>query len=228
MRGLKILSIDWDYFFPDSFPYDWGHREVVFFLEGIWPIRLTNHNTITGEEAFSEYTPTIPRNFWKRVVKGEPLIYVAESHASILAIPFQSAIVTNLDAHHDCGYGHSTSLECGNWAHIAGSRIKEFHQVYPSWRKIGSEGPPQRKPDSIINGLPELDYYDLVFVCRSGCWTPPWYDNKFQAFLRQSGNEPQFMDQFAGKNRSPSMAKAKVLKLQMDEQFKLLRHGKVA
>jgi len=226
MNGLRILSIDWDYFFPDSFPYDWGHKEVVFFLEAIWPVRLNNHNIITGEEAFKAYKPSIPKDFWKRTVKGAALLYVAESHASITALPFNHAIVTNLDAHHDCGYGHSTSLECGNWAHQAGSRIKEFHQVYPSWRKIGSEGPSQRQPDSIITGLPEQADYDLVFVCRSGCWTPPWYDTRFQAFLKQSGMETHFMDQYAGKNRSPNMKAAKVLKVQMDEQFRQLQTGR--
>jgi hypothetical protein len=24
---MKILSIDWDWFYPDSMPYDWGHNE---------------------------------------------------------------------------------------------------------------------------------------------------------------------------------------------------------
>ena len=80
---MKILSIDWDYFFPDSSPYDWGHNESMFYLEAIWPMRLASVNMWTGQEAFSEYVPTIPRNFWKRVVKNKPEIYYAESHASI-------------------------------------------------------------------------------------------------------------------------------------------------
>ena len=228
MKGLKILSIDWDYFYPDSFPYDWGHKENGFFLEAIWPIRLNNHNIITGKEAFSEYKPTIPKDFWRQVVKDTSTpLYVAESHASILALPFREALITNLDAHHDCGYNSNPKVECGNWA-VDKDRIKEYHLCYPTWRKDEGEGTPQREPDSIIIGLPELADYDLVFVCRSGCWTPPWYDTKFKSFLAQSGSKPHFMDQLAGRNRSPNMKAAKVLKIQMDEQFKSLLERKVA
>jgi hypothetical protein len=226
---MKILSIDWDYFFTDSFPYDWGHKENGFFLEAIWPMRLNNHNQATGVPAFEEYKPTIPKDFWKRVVKGSSLMFVAESHASILALPFRKAIITNLDAHHDCGYNDNPELECGNWAKDK-DRIKEYHLCYPAWRLDNGEGYTSqgREPDSVRFDLPALADYDLVFVCRSGCWTPPWYDMKFRSFLKQSGFQTDFLDQYAGRNRSPNMNQAKVLKVQMDEQFKSLLNRKVA
>jgi hypothetical protein len=221
---MKILSIDWDYYFPDSFAYDWGHQEKVFFLEAIWQIRTTNHNLITGKEAMDEFVPTIPKDFWKRVLKEgtTPPIFVAESHASISALPFTGASVTNLDAHHDCGYGRNPSLECGNWASHLGSRIKEYHLCYPEWRKIGAEGKSERQPDSIINGLPEPENYDIIFVCRSGCWTPPWYDTKFRSFLKQSGQYITYIDQYAGKNRALNMKTARAVKAQLDAQFQSL------
>lgn len=138
---MKILSIDWDYFFPDSMPYDWGHSESMFHLEAIWPLRLSSVNILTGQEAFSEYAPTIPRNFWKRVVKNNPAIYLAESHATIAGMPMGNAIITNLDAHHDCGYKPNPDLDCGNWADYLGKKIKEYHLCYPEWRKDDTEGP---------------------------------------------------------------------------------------
>ena len=27
--------------------------------------------------------------------------------------------------------------------------------------------------------------YDIVFVCRSGAWTPPWTDDKWITFVRE-------------------------------------------
>lgn len=215
----KILSVDWDYFFTDDAPYDWGHRETMFFLEMIWPVRLTNVNMLTGKEAFIEYVPTIPKDFWK-IVKNKPSIFVAESHASIAQMIGKNSIVTNLDAHHNCGYGNIKTLECGNWAYMAGKKIKEYHLCYPTWREEGQEHKPSRKPTSTIKGLPEPADYDVIFVCRSGCWTPPWWDLKFREWLDQSGLDVTLVDDYVKKNRSPNLEEAKVIKTNLDAQFR--------
>lgn len=221
MDRTRILSIDWDYFFPNSAFYDWGHDEKVFFLELIWQLRLNHHNYSNGNEAFTEYTPTIPKNFWKKVIKGTPIaIIIAESHTAITSYPdFDNVSVTNLDAHHDCGYGSTTELNCGNWATNKG--IKKYHLYYPLWRKNCRESEPVRTPDSVHYGLPQPAEYDYVFVCRSGCWTPPWYDNKFRSWIKRSGLTIIYIDGYANRNRSLTMKKALELKKQ---DFEVLKH----
>jgi hypothetical protein len=217
---MKVLSIDWDWFFPDSAYYDWGHQENKFFLEMIWHSRTSSRNFHTGAYALDEFVPSIPKAFWKLVTKNSTPIYVAESHASISALPLKDAIVTNLDAHHDCGYYVNPQLECGNWADHLHKQIKEYHLYYPKWRNEDDEVKPKRKPDSITMGLPAPDDYDYIFVCRSGCWTPPWYDSRFKSWLKQSGMPVIFIDQYAGKNRGITKAKAIQLKNQMEAMMK--------
>lgn len=217
----KILSIDWDYFFGNSFAYDWAHKESMFFLEAIWSLRLTNHNLITGEEAFSTYKPKVPKDFWGRILKGEPIVFLAESHASITSLPFKKAMITSLDAHHDCGYGQVRELDCGNWLAFLKDRVKKYHLVYPSWRKVDAEGQPNRKPDTISWELPAPAEYDFIFVCRSGCWTPPWYDHVFRKWIKESGLSVTPIDSLVIRDRSPNMREAKTDR----EQFKAVLLG---
>ena len=219
---MKILSIDWDYFFPDSAWYDWGHAETVMYLNMAWQWRVNNRHIKTGKSALTEYVPTIPKDFWN-IVTNDPMLFVAESHAAIATLPMNNSIVTNLDAHHDCGYGANDDLECGNWAWWMKEHIKEYHLCYPAWRGDGEEAAYRRKPTTIIRELPAPADYDLVFVCRSGCWTPPWYDRQFRGWLKRSGMKPRYMDEHVTTVRQPATLKqAKLMKEQLDNRNKYL------
>lgn len=189
--NTKILSIDWDYFYPDSTNYDWGaNEERDIYLNFLWNLRVGNVNLITQVPAMKEYIPRVPKDFW-RIVSNNPSLFVTESHADINEIIKMNSIVTNLDAHHDFGYDVKEKLDCGNWAKIAtdDSRIKEYHLVYPAWRKENSECDNFKDIigiTSISYELPVKQDYDIIFICRSGCWTPPWHDDKFFKFAQSS------------------------------------------
>ena len=34
----------------------------------------------------------------------------------------------------------------------------------------------------------------IIHICRSGCWSAPWLDNKFKAFVFESGFEFKNID----------------------------------
>lgn len=218
---MKLLSIDWDFFFPDSMPYDWGHNETFFFLTDAWGMfRTDSHNQVTGEPALDAYAPTIPRQFWSRVLdKNMPsALFTAESHATIMSVikglrslsPKLVTSITHLDAHHDHGYENkSPSLDCGNWAAKAQAMGIEVNLYYPEWRKALAEAKPDVKPTSIHYGLPDPDKYLNVFVCRSGCWTPPWYDDCFKRFIASSGLNAQAQDEYVNMNRGLTLKQAR-------------------
>lgn len=199
MDLTRILSIDWDYFFPNSEPYDMGHSEHhgTELATLLWMNRAHCKNILTGENLLTTYVPTIPSDFWKKILKNKPTIYLAESHYRIWPLIENEmfAQVTSLDAHHDCGYKtlnmNKLYVDCSNWAAVGMklARIGRMDLYYPSWRIIGSEGSIKgigHHPTSTKHGLPEPAKYTKIFVCRSGAWTPPWWDQTFQNFIRES------------------------------------------
>ena len=183
---MKILSVDWDYFYPDSSPYDWGARESPFFITELWKLRVADVNLLTQVPALKEYVPKVPRGFWKKIVSNKPDLYVDDSHKDIFPLLEKGSIVTNLDAHHDFGYEQLAELSCDNWAKIALDKgiLKEYHLVYPAWRRAEDESENLKAGvASISYELPAKQDYDLIFVCRSGAWTPPWHDLTFSNFV---------------------------------------------
>ena len=245
---MRILSIDWDYFFPNSENYDWGaNEENSIFYEAIWYTRCNSINLATKKDVLSEFRPTIPANFWS-IVTNRPMIYVYESHSQIWNY-LEEANVYSLDAHHDCGYRdvdlsayfqshpqivktrkgyeiQETQVSCANWAHFGRitDRINRLELFYPRWRKEFPEFFVNKKPDSISYRLPKPQAYDLIFVCRSGCWTPPWFDSIFIRFLKNSKLETKFLDEVVSKKyRKPSWREAKILQRQMKETLRLFQ-----
>ncbi len=76
---MKIISIDYDYFFKEDPLHDWAHGETQFLINDIWETRAA------GFMAAGEPLPGLtgnPGTFWKRIPAARPpkLMYVAESH----------------------------------------------------------------------------------------------------------------------------------------------------
>lgn len=222
---MRILSIDWDYFFPSSDYYDWGaNEEMPIFFESIWPLRCNSKNLKTKVSMLDEYVPTIPRNFWK-IVQDKPILYIAESHKLLYDFLkfYKSSIVYNLDAHHDCGYGYDKEVNCGNWGKFALDKklIKEFFQIYPEWRKQKPEGNLDQVSSQIHISyeLPEPMQYDTIFVCRSGCWTPPWFDQLFFNFINTFNNADviHHLDKLSKYKRAMTIEEARSYKEQQEQ-----------
>lgn len=206
----RLLSIDWDFFFPNPEAgskegeiqlFDWGHSENNPFMSSpfIWHIRA---------EGFLRHGFDLPRcvgweNFWSRFkFKPRTLIFVAESHSQAAGLSKHFDEVVNFDAHHDLGYGkqgmedaEKGQIDCANWLlyyALCGARVDV---VLPPWQENWRENFPEHLPKgqhldinySQDKGLPDDEPFDAVFVCRSGSWTPTWCDEDFEEFIRQSG-----------------------------------------
>lgn len=184
---MNVLSIDWDYFFPDSLNYDWGANEESFLMyEFIWSIRYNAINLISKEVAHESYVVNNERlkEFKKQKWKAKKSVIV-DSHKDIFSVLDKDSIVWNFDAHHDAGYHKKEVLDCGNWVERGRVKgvIKEYNLVYPPWRKKGKEPKPICRLDKTYYVPPTIPIsFDLVFLCRSSCWTPPWADAAFLAF----------------------------------------------
>jgi len=209
----NVLSVDWDFFFPDSSGYDWGHREASFFINHIWFARTNHINLFTKELALESYTPAGFETFWDSVINKEKepgLLAISESHSSLWTLleglnsievllsdtPPENIVLWNFDAHHDLGYGEGlpdNMVDCSNWAFraIENRLLDKYNLIFPEWK---------RDDHKIIADQVEFDFYEydiniyysipeklpdfnMVFVCRSGAWCPTWHDNKWAEFL---------------------------------------------
>ncbi len=186
-----LLSVDWDYFFPNATPYDWGHREADFFLENIWQIRVTDRNIYSGDYAFDNYIPNNRRlkKFWEKVCPNPPgLLMIAESHADVY--PYMRYLgkshVINYDAHHDLGYHDFKEVACDNWTYFGhkDKLISQYDLVIPPWKKKMDEiSPEQAKKINIHRKLISCPKANVLFICRSSAWTPPWWDHEWLKFI---------------------------------------------
>lgn len=201
----KILSVDWDYFFPDLGWMDWGHSESALFIQHLWTMRCGDFNLKTRQSALDYVVPDREPmlSFWDRVLRKDAVVKVviAESHSELYRVVTRETnhvdLVDNYDQHHDCGYGNQTDrdhrIDCGNWASVLlfQEYIKSYAVHYPTWRKKDPERSrkelkkrlgPNGSWDCKLPKAPQR--YDIVFICRSGGWTPPWADDLFVEFIQ--------------------------------------------
>jgi hypothetical protein len=204
---MRLLSVDWDYFVPSidhefignasgaRVPYAVGNSEVFtdVLLDALWDCRAAallagGHGLpgTSGEEA----------EFWPRFrIDPAARLFFADSHAQAAHPAVRTGVteVWSYDAHHDCGYEGAWDdplrlgwVGCANWmcAYALGGATLRVR--YPSWRRdaMVREVTPLCPVDREIDGwTPVIPAFDLVFVARSGAWTPPWLDEQFEAFV---------------------------------------------
>lgn len=232
---MKILSIDWDFFFPDASVYDWGHREEPLFFEVIWSIRAGARSLISQERAVDKFKidEWLYQNFWSFVcVKKPGQLIITESHKDIyqfLEMSLDKSTVFNLDAHCDM-YDTEKEIHCGNWASNAVEKkyITRFSQNYPYWRQSDVEEHKiaSRFKAEIGIGVPSLGghRFDLIFICRSSAWTPTWADDKWIEFISYFKKWP---DVWRNKRfapycfhvRKPNLIEAEELSVKFDQQM---------
>lgn len=205
-----LVSLDWDFMFPSVDGYDWGHREAMLFIEQLWVFRYGEHDLFTKEVAHEKLRVDKTRYSMivKKVLTGlnPQAICVSESHAAI--VEFVESVwpkrlggieLWNFDAHHDSGYGQD-KLECGNWvlSLVKKDTLREYTLVYPDWRKAEPEGGfnPNKFQRCHVRTMYASDFKKvanndirLLFVCRSGAWTPPWEDGRWLSLLEAIGDQ---------------------------------------
>jgi hypothetical protein len=190
-----LLSVDFDYFVPEKQEYDFGHSETLMFLSMIWSTRMFYYDhikTTGGEEQFWNLL-----NSKVSVVKSGT--FVSESHAYAHSLLHGIGHIILVDAHHDCWYGDSLGIDktvkdiyCHNWVRewLKGNKKRRVTWVQPEW-SVGNFSVPTDLLDR-VTVISEGDDWgvkqiDRVHICRSGCWVPPWLDQKFINFVNNRG-----------------------------------------
>tara|TARA_R110002096_G_scaffold312145_3_gene506423 strand:- start:1282 stop:2016 length:735 start_codon:yes stop_codon:yes gene_type:complete len=223
----KILSIDWDYFFPSATDYDMGHSETPMMAELIWSVRVAHKNPRTGETLLDEYRPDEKRlhnavaAIGRRCIAADVTVRVQDSHHGLIDFCREleagaGDTIASYDAHHDHGYGTTLKgSDCSNWAqHVAPAVTVN----YPQWRRDDPEGDPDTTPvhvrytDRIMEN--DLDF-DALFICRSGGWTPPWWDGQFGLLTFVAGVQDL-------PRRSPSLGEAEQMRDAMQQQLETI------
>lgn len=197
---MNILSVDFDFFFPDSKQFDWGMSENNRKLnEMLWHIRYWEKSILSEKYAKDSYTvdkKRMSRFFENSLSKTEdPSIFVFDSHAdiaNILQSLNEKPIIYNFDQHHDCGYScdeeDDKKLNCGNWVKKCKQYIEEYILIYPLWRLESKEEFFSHVPDVILYDTQfdmrnRLPMFDILFVCKSSAWVPSWEEVSWKTFL---------------------------------------------
>lgn len=194
-RSLRLLSIDWDYFFPDPI----GGPPV--FLQVFRAAKLDPQATLlkTWRARIDMYLASgkhIPETsgqeagFWKRFTFApESSLFTAESHHFAADPKGRDNVseIWNFDAHHDAGYEDAPDgkYDDGNWL-MAYPRDVEKHVRYPSWKHWVFEEEPRTLTEvhrQFDDGKQIEGDFDRVFICRSGEWVPPWIDDTYREFV---------------------------------------------
>lgn len=192
------LVLDWDYFFPLRPEWEWSHWEDSAMIEGaVWTARAFNFFLM--QKALPQSLGW--RGFWNRFkfADGAKLYYAdsnAMAYSALLAdlgSKLSSTDIWLFDQHHDCYAAGAEALyegkvTCENWMIQLGLPHdgNNLHVLYPDHDTAPMEAVPvpyfpnldQRLDNELPPGyLPKT--FDVVFVCRSGAWVPPWMDQEF-------------------------------------------------
>ncbi len=200
-----LLSIDWDYFIHIK-EGRWGsylenHKNLV----DLWYKRYIQAK-LRGRDIQKSFqlSPELHK-FWKKIKEHfkfvkDIKVYVSDSHALSYNIAKENNcdIVYLFDSHADLGYGGLSSLNfevnCSNWLGklLKEKIIKEAHIIYSPYTS--------EKPEyfQALNSMYNIRYWDfddldkdievsIIHICRSGAWSPPWFDEKFTRFVNDLG-----------------------------------------
>ena len=201
---------------PDSNEHDWTFTEESFFYEAAWVTRRARVKGLIPEGGKLPVVETLDLTrvmpfigsvmlFAELAEKQNYEIAIADSHKHLghMLSDKTDIELINIDAHHDLWYYSKClsedDINCGNWGSwlIGQQRISSWTQIYPTWRKHSPEQN-RREPMKWANRRTKLRMrhraprlgkmaFDLVYICRSSCWTPPEYDKMFNQFVLMMG-----------------------------------------
>ncbi|WP_083516810.1 hypothetical protein [Alicyclobacillus shizuokensis] len=186
---MKLLVVDWDYFFMDP-RCSTGRRETKEFMVDYWEKRKPELM-----EWFGRLPDTLDMEigFWDRFTFSPAASgYYADSNRYAYREDWVDLVdeIWLFDAHHDGGYQGDVweacfrgFFNCDDW--LIGYPLAKVHMRYPKWREVIPENkePAVKMDRQYDDGLKVPVVFDRVFVCRSSPWTPPWLDARFDAFV---------------------------------------------
>lgn len=202
---MRILSIDWDYFIDATATEraalmpDGGNENLPWGIQStIWVNHYAKNMGFGGGKLGREHLIEVPirrtelidlRTLLAATVTKKTRVYIAESHADIfnpvkcMTREFTEEFeLINIDHHHDCygyGIGANSPVDCGNWLNKV---IEQSHDnAHVNWVK-NPDSEEWRLGDLTPVTLRQIDHrqpFDMVFLCRSGMWSPPHLDKHF-------------------------------------------------
>lgn len=208
MKPLRVLSIDWDYLvnatmkermtmFPDG-----GNENLPNgLLDYIWMNRYADYPKLSDIDV-DKFALNYLKNFIQRHCNRHTQIMVADSHRHIFNMVYlmhvkdQPVTVINVDFHHDCyGSPKNPEVDCGNWVtqmFVNGKNklnMPLFESQYLWVKREDSDEPKESYSWSKSISIKELgkleDFtLDVLFICRSGTWSPPHLDRDFIKFAK--------------------------------------------
>lgn len=220
MSVIKALSIDWDYFadcpvdfrvseFPDGGNEDLP--EVV--LDQVWMTRYGQCSKLKDVKVDTSELVKL-RMLLKSIISPYTVVIIAESHKDIYKYleEFRQTKMPvelyNIDFHHDVYDFQNDEVDCGNWLRMFVNSDKGHEDDMFTWiRRKDSELSGNEVIDaSSLVGIPKgiTTPFQLVFLCRSGAWSPPHLDKEFLSlcrFLNKLSDKTSVVDQRAVVNR---------------------------
>ena len=191
-QKVRLLSVDWDYFFPDPIkdplvsclpPFADCHERATqqWLFHGRRCIdRIGDIPMTSGDEG----------GFWQRFqIFPAALLFIGQEHRFAAHPDVMSGVseVWNFDAHADAGGYESGADVDGTWLTRYASTVAK-HVRYPSWKTWAFDDEPQPAIEvdrQIDDGKPIPWVFDRIFICRGDNLTPPWIDQAFLGFLKR-------------------------------------------
>jgi len=194
------LSVDWDYFIY-THKENWGsYIENTNNVVNLWYKRYIQAKSRGQDIQESFRLSDDVDGFWQKIRSRfiftdgtEVLVSDRHTLSYDIARKLKCSEVYLFDAHADLGYGGHSCLDfevnCANWL---GKLLKERHITKASiiYSPYTTEKPEyfmvMNKSFNIcypaLNDLDAGIEVSAVHICRSGAWTPPWYDDRFERF----------------------------------------------
>ena len=229
---LTVLSVDWDYFINATqherynlFP-DGGNEDLAGEINDIiWVNRYARSSELGQIEADYEALDKLTQALQDWIAPGQTKVMVADSHKHIFGAikelykESRPISIINIDYHHDC-YDYTETLNCGNWVNQlfnpeTGLDINPLLYRYLWVKRPDSDEIPFEPVwmSSILikdflsccwaKGVPQ-NPVKLLFICRSGVWSPPHLDKefiKFSKFCISKADNPAIVEKGILKSR---------------------------
>lgn len=224
MNSIKVLSIDWDYFVDcpidfkmKNFPDGGNENLPEFVLDQIWMTRYGQCSELKDVKTDTSELLKL-RMLLKHAINQNTMVVIADSHKDIYVylkelrrsrIPVE---LYNIDFHHDVYDLQSANVDCGNWLRMF-AREGDDRDIITWVRREDSDLSGNETLDGCsIVGIPQsiTAPLQLVFLCRSGVWSPPHLDKEFLSICR-------FINKLSDKT---SVVDPKVTRNRYNRQFK--------
>ena len=229
MNSIKVLSIDWDYFVDcpiefkmANFP-DGGNENLSdHILDYTWVSRYGQCSKLKDVKVDDREMVALVM-LLKKVITQHTKVVIADSHKDIykyleeLRSTKMPIDLYNIDFHHDMYEFQDADVDCGNWLRMFMRADNSHDQDKFTW--VRREDSELSRYDSInegsVVGIPKdiTTPFQLVFLCRSGVWSPPHLDGNFLSLCRllnKLTNKVFTIDQKVTRNRYNKQFKGNV------------------